>query len=72
MNYNMHDLGRPLPDLHNMLSMTQQELFKNKSTICKDKKGKGKRKSAAKPTSKDLKPKGAIEKKPKVTVQKDG
>ncbi|KAI3729037.1 hypothetical protein L6452_17683 [Arctium lappa] len=74
MNYNMHDFDKSLPTLLNMLRTAEQELAKNKSTILmvrKDKKGKSKGKSIAKPTSKSLKPKGGI-KKPKVTVPKEG
>ncbi|KAI3685767.1 hypothetical protein L6452_35025 [Arctium lappa] len=74
MNYNMRDFEKSLPELLNMLRTAEQELAKNKSTILmvrKDKKGKGKGKSIAKPTSKSLKPKGGI-KKPKVTVPKEG
>ncbi|KAI3718805.1 hypothetical protein L6452_19689 [Arctium lappa] len=74
MNNNMHDFDKSLPELLNMLRTAEQELAKNKSTILmvrKDKKGKGKGNSIAKPTSKSLKPKGGI-KKPKVNVRKEG
>ncbi|KAI3669061.1 hypothetical protein L6452_40282 [Arctium lappa] len=75
MNYKIQDLESSLPELLNMLRTVEQKLSRSKLTIPmvpSDKRMKGEGKPITKFASKALRPKGAIKKKHKGNIPKEG